>query len=634
LSPDRPAQRYLAFLVIFVTGAGLGLAAWNFIKLPFENPWKIVGPLTLIHYNPSNTIIRFGLVVLLPSVLLLALGFLNIRGVGNLLYGGPRMPGFEPVRPERKSLRLFLALLLLFVALLVALNFPTMPADTTKMDTFHEGESLGPAVSYAKGEVPYKDFVFVHGPYEDPIRAVVAFKLFGRSIASVRTLQAINKVIAFLLLAFMLLKIFEGDYLYSFMALLLLVYLGGSLAGPFARMYTLMYFPQRDMTTFAFIIVVIYIADYIRRAVADRKRLFLLGALFSFVPVVSFAYSIDRGFYNGAAYAILLVLLFLFFFNVKGSRIVFLVSTAVGLFLGTIVLGWALRWDYSAFIRFAVLQMPKFKELMDGKLYPIWTRFGFTAVILIAINTMWVASRFLREWRDSGRKFIKGTHSFLSNYLLEFALLLISIFAFRSALGRSEFGHIAYSVSFTYVLSIVIVLKYYLSHWVKSLNARKVFIVVVAIILAVVCVDCVYRGKAKGLLTTNFPTRRHLSDAFFIPEIYQPTISFFKKNLSGDESFVTMTNEASWYYFVDKPSPTRFPVAWFAAPVPYQEEFVRQLKKGNVKYVLYRDISDARDMDGITAEKRLPIIFDYIHKNYRFLTNLYRSEIWVRRNPR
>jgi hypothetical protein len=45
-----------------------------------------------------------------------------------------------------------------------------------------------------------------------------------------------------------------------------------------------------------------------------------------------------------------------------------------------------------------------------------------------------------------------------------------------------------------------------------------------------------------------------------------------------------MTSEGSWYYFIEKACPTRFPVVWFASTTFYQEEIVSDLKNNNVKY--------------------------------------------------
>lgn len=82
------------------------------------------------------------------------------------------------------------------------------------------------------------------------------------------------------------------------------------------------------------------------------------------------------------------------------------------------------------------------------------------------------------------------------------------------------------------------------------------------------------------LIKKNFPFG--IEDSKWIPADYKRTIAFLKNNIGENEDFLSMTNEAIWYYFIDRPSPVRFPVIWFAAPDFYQNEVVEDLKGKNV----------------------------------------------------
>ena len=109
-----------------------------------------------------------------------------------------------------------------------------------------------------------------------------------------------------------------------------------------------------------------------------------------------------------------------------------------------------------------------------------------------------------------------------------------------------------------------------------------------------------------------------IPDREFIPRNYIETISFLRKSLDENEGFFTMTSEASWYYFISKPCPTRFPVVWFAMPYFYQNEIVDDLRKRNVKFILYRNVHWANEIDGFSNEIRLPIVVEYIKQKYVF----------------
>ena len=122
------------------------------------------------------------------------------------------------------------------------------------------------------------------------------------------------------------------------------------------------------------------------------------------------------------------------------------------------------------------------------------------------------------------------------------------------------------------------------------------------------------------------------SDDFFIPDNYKGTINFLRVNLEADESFFTLTSEASWYYFIDKPCPTRFQVVWFAMPLFYQNEVVDDLKSGKVKYIILRNNHWANKIDGFDNEVRLPVVISYIKQNYIFYKRIDDNEIWIKKS--
>ena len=44
--------KYLILIAIFSAGITLGYFFWDKITLPFKNPWDVLGPLTIMKYNP------------------------------------------------------------------------------------------------------------------------------------------------------------------------------------------------------------------------------------------------------------------------------------------------------------------------------------------------------------------------------------------------------------------------------------------------------------------------------------------------------------------------------------------------------------------------------------------------------
>jgi hypothetical protein len=149
----------------------------------------------------------------------------------------------------------------------------------------------------------------------------------------------------------------------------------------------------------------------------------------------------------------------------------------------------------------------------------------------------------------------------------------------------------------------------------------------IALIVVLLSVFCVYRVAGKNVLFQEFPAS--VKDSQLIPDNYKETIAYLKENLGPDDQFVTMTNEISWYYFLDKLCPVRFPMAIMAAPDFYQAQFVDGLKKGHIKFILYRNKSWFSSIDGISTVDRLPIVFRYIDEHFRPFAVIDDQELWV-----
>ncbi len=611
--------KYLFLAVIFIAGITIALLVSDKIALPFHNPWGVVGLLTVEQYNPANDILKFLVIITLPS-LILAAGFIPFNRYlrfGNIIRGNGVSGGFS-FKNAFPGKKLLVILSIIFV-IIIPLNIQTYHSCGETVDTFHEGESMGTAISYLAGDIPYKETIFVHGLFADPLRSVLAFRLFGRSIGAVRTLQSIIKLISFILLFLVLLKLFRNNYLYAtgtFFILTVAIFLKFLLILP------------RDITTFLFIYLFLSLYETLEiKSNFSRIRFIILTFLFSFVPFASFAYSIDRGFYLSAAYLLFTPMLIVLYHR-KGLTKQFISSSVFGIVSAILLTGYLLKWDFADFFNFTFLIMPKYKELMDGMVYPFYDPKFLFPVSLIALNLFWIVYTFLNAL-IKGDRIIVSVREYIEHHLIEIFLFVISVFFFRSALGRSAWEHIAYSSTAIYILSVYIVIKYYLHPFFtdKGKFIKPIFIFT-TITLSAIIITGSYRIHKNRLIATNFPC--HTDDSEFIPDNYKKTIVFLNNNLDDDESFFTMTSEAMWYYFINKPSPTAFPVIWFAMPDFYQKMVVDELKSGNVKIILYKNDFWTNAIDDFTNQERLPLIDSYIRTNYSFLKKIDDNELWIK----
>jgi hypothetical protein len=615
--------KYVFLLIVFIVGITTGLCLWDSIVLPFHNPWDVLGNLTVIQFNPLNNIARFIILVWAPSLLLLLFYFFHTKNNSWILERSS-FRGFSSISTKSPARgRGWFAVILVLFSLIIGLNI----VGSRTFDSFHDGESLGTGISYLAGGVPYRDFIFCHGVFQDPMRSTFAFAVFGKSIGAFKTLESITKLLSFVLLIVFLLQNFKSNYVFIFISVILLFLVK---VGFFLSVF-IPEIPQsfttintsRDITLYAFLITIPIVQSAINNQKISSAKLIITLFFFSFIPLASFGYSIDRGFYLFAAYLIISPFVYILFFHRSAYRVHFLLSSFTGLLVALGVLSLIFQGEFKHFFEYTFLIMPKYKELLDGKVYPIFNPRYLAICVLIAANTFWLVYKFIQELHLNSNQVVLSLKLFSQKHFCEICLLILSILFFRSALGRADWGHVLYSSHLTYILSISILFKNYFYNYAT----KKWLMYTTAVGVLVVSSFYIFRAHQNKLISVAFPLKS--VDADFIPTNYSSTISYLKNNLGREDDFLTMTSEASWYYFIDKPCPTRFPVLWFASPYFYQEEVIEDLENKNVKFVLYRNNLSSNAIDGFDNEERFPVIISYLKQNYSFHTKIDDNEIWI-----
>lgn len=621
---ESASRTGIVLFAVLLAGLVTGILLWPQISLPFSNPLNIVGPLTVRQYNPLNNIVRFGLVLLLPSLLLLV----AVVVYRPLRRAPEREEQEESVRPPGRRQGLYR------IALVVsAVLFVIGTANNNTLDTFHEGETLGMAVCYEHGMVPYRDFLFVHGLYQDPLRAVLAFDLFGRSISSVRMLDTIHRIVFTGMLVGLLLYLYRGNARNALLALLFLFFAILGLEIAFRLDSDSSYsifspsFPSRDMTTLALILLFVMLYRMGKSGTAGNGRILLTSFVFSLIPGLAFAYSIDRGFYLTAAWCAAVVLLAVAMFRQAGRRS-FLAGAAAGMAAGILVLVAVLGEGTAAFVRFVFLDMPRYKELFDGYIYPVAKPAFVLPVLIFSVLLFRLTLKGVRTL--SGRRTGAAIQEFLRDNGIGIFLFLLALLFFRSALGRAEWGHLGYSLPPLLLLLSWLGLTRGVPYLEKRFpRSRPVFS---AAALAGAVLFWLGSGAqiiSDGLLAHVFPAGR--PDTAYLPDGYSAAAVQMNRYLPPDATLATLTSEAVWYYLLDRPCPVRFPVVWFAAPVMYQRRMIDELDQGQVMYLLYRNDHWANKMDGIDNATRLPVLMAYIDSHYSYDTTIAGQELWKRR---
>lgn len=622
----RIVRKYVLLSVFFIVASAAAAAAWNHVSLPFSNPWNVAGKLSETGFNPLNNSLRFAFLLFSP-ILLLALGYLlDIGNFNNICFGSNRrivdffvpeeIDETEEAVARAKARKKYLFWVLVLAAAFSALFIPT-DRSSGKFDIFHEGESLGTAMSYISGKAPYRDFIFAHGAYQDPLRSAAAFSLFGTSVGAARSLESAVKLAAFALLMAFLIRIFKRNMLESFVAYAALFIAMASVP------QALIVIP-RDVTLFAFLGAAAALQDFISGENESGPGLTAAAFLFVFIPLASLGYSVDRGVYLTITCLLAIVPTYIFFIRKSRFRANFLLGAAAAVVFAALFLGVIMRWQFAEFLRFTFAVLPRYADLMSGLEYPIAKPAHLLSCLIVTFNAFWFFTQFLKTLYGRSGRFALSCAIFLKNNFLELCALCLSVLAFKNALCRPDWWHVSYSLPLAAVLLLHIALRYYLSNIVN--HHKYIFAIIFALPLALITWPGIV--LIDHTLASNFEL--YVDDSEFTPPNYAATLDYLRRNMSPHDEFFTMTSEAAWYYFLKKPCPTRFPVVWFAGPDFYQRALADELARSKVKFILYKNSFWTNAIDGISNERRLPIVYSHIRKNYSFHRKIDDNEIWIR----
>ena len=623
---------------IFLLGYWGVWLIWDGLKLPFTDPNGIISYLPLMHYNPSDNIFRFLAAILIPPAACLAYWIFTEAKLWQKI---------ERLRYLKNTAALFLIGGCLVLALAMGITQgSTNPANNpvgeyggpyshAVVDTFHEGETLGPAISYEQKDLkPYKNFVIIHGVFQDPLRSVIAFKLFGKSIGAERAFSVILLMLTFVLYYVLLLVLFKRNLIKAAAGLgILALLLMPALTLPTISNYLIgVQMPFRDIATILFFILAVVGCRY---ALSKRKwALSITSLLIGFLVVVGYANSIDRAFYITALSALWLVMIFVLTKPKDFLKQTFL-PFVVGCLLGLPILGLALKWAFGPFLTY-LITMGHYKDYLDAEIFtkptPAQTVVLLVIGIGIAIGGFWL----IKTLREANFKKGDNRHNLttlkevlaqaVSSYHTYIIIFVAGVIYMRSAIGRADVGHFAYSVQWLYLFLVYLGIELLFSRYRKYKRALG-FITV--LIFSFVVLFYVVQVKHIDVANDTFPI--HLSDKLLVPLDYQQTANYLKANLHGQDTFVSLTSEGIWYYLVDKASPITYPIIWYAYTHPERQLIANQIQNNSHIKFIVTNTNWTSDFDFVPNPVRFPEVYKVLDQLYVPYKGFGQQTIWIRK---
>jgi hypothetical protein len=532
------------------------------------------------------------------------------------------------VRPMSARAARNLSTFLIIPALIYLFSYASTAQLSQWIDLFHRGESIGPASDYLRGKVPFRDVFALHGMLEDGQLDAWLMQLFGRSL-DVAVMRSV------VLGSFLGVAIwFLGLAVFRSVPLAMLCVAMGSWTTA-----------ENNRTVFQVAAVALF-----WHALQRRSRAAAIGS--GVFAGIALFFSYEIGLYTIAGALATSLLLWIASRRVTWDGLAparaaafFAFGTALGATPFVVYLALRGALDDFAIASFvtipgiidAVWSLP-FPDLVstfrrDLNLHTLadfvlWEKFHLIlSPLTIAIAAIYSIDRWVRRRTD----------------VLDFALLVLTIFATvaqRTAFGRASFRHqyfAAFLIGPLLVLLAVLLVRALRELWREGGQGTRAFVVsLAAMIVPVIAVlfwipDLVngrlhefIRYSGRILRVDREPQAEEVQ--WRITDVSNGIRELTKRG----EPIFDFSNQPAFYFFADRPNPTRFYQVPILSPREFQAETIRALERTKPKVVIRRSPELFDQFDGVTNDLRAQAVSKYLDDTYRFYRSVRGVELWTR----
>jgi hypothetical protein len=522
-----------------------------------------------------------------------------------------------------------LAAWLVIPALIYCLSYASTAQLSQWIDLFHRGESIGPASDYLRGKIPYRDVFVLHGMLEDGQLDAWLMQLFGRS-AAVSVAQSV------VLGGFLALSLwYLGIVLFESLPLALLVVAMGA------------WTTAENNRTFFQVAAVAFFWHGLKR---NNRPSMLAAGVFSGLALF---FSYEIGLYSILGGLAAIGLLAVARRRVEGSLLpvraaaLFFV-TGIVITAAPFLLFLALHGAAGDFFETSFVTLPRVIDAVWSLPFPdlvstfrnnlnlhtlsdfiLYEKFHLIiSPLTIAIAAAFCIQRWIRRRAD----------------LTDHALLVVTVFAAlaqRTAFGRAEFRHqyfAAFLLGPMLVLLAVILTRRLRRIWSDGDGAARAFIVAVIVaalpLMAIlfwvpdlinVRIDDFCRYQARVMRVFRDAAADEVNDRI------RAVVAHVQSVTQWNEPMFDFSNQPAFYFFCDRPNPTRFYQVPILSPPRFQAETIRSLERSRPKVVLRTSPEGFDAFDSVPNTLRAQAVAAYLDDCYQFYRNARGVEVWKRK---
>jgi hypothetical protein len=513
----------------------------------------------------------------------------------------------------------------LIPALIYAVSYASTSHLSQWIDLFHRGEAVGPASDYLRGKVPYRDVFVLHGLLEDGLLDAWLMQLFGRSI----DVAILRPVVLASLLAPLLWYL--GIAIFDSIPLALLCVAMGS------------WTTAENNRTF------LQVAAVALFWIALRRRSKLAAVLSGVLGGIALFHSYEIGLYTiaGALAASIAIGVLTTRIAWSGLRplhaaLFFLVGVAIG--AAPFVLFLAAKGALDDFFFTSFVVIPRIIDAIWSLPFPdlvstfrrnltlhtladfvLWEKFHLIlSPLVIVVSAIYCIGRWLQRKSD----------------MLDHALAVLAVFALiaqRTAFGRAEFRHqyfAAFLIGPMLVILAIFCTRALRGVWRESAVVAALLVAILIPMIAVLFwipdlvnarINDVVRYQARVLRVDRDEAAEAVS--WRIKDV----TGEIRKLVPKGQPIFDFSNQPAFYFFADRPNPTRFYQVPILSPRAFQRETIAALERAKPRVVIRKSPDGFDQFDGVTNDLRAQAVSAYLDDCYAFHRSLRGVELWTRK---
>ena len=594
-------KNILPFILIFLSVV-VATLLWNYISIPYNPEKQILGDSYLKNlHNPLNDILRFIFFLSLP---VLTLAFYYQLKEKNIFTNFKKIIFFNynnfNYSNEKKVINFFSYIILFFLLLeFFSLNFLGYNFD---VDFFHEGMWLTASQNLKINQGYWSSSYIVRGLFGD-FYPYFLWNTFG--VESVGVTRFFQLVIIFLNKLLLLMIARNISLIVNLKKEIQIIYfLFLSITFLSFQGYGSPIFLTRSFLLLLFILIFLKFLD-------NYKSGLIYIPIIGFFSSASFFWYIDIGFYIN----IFIFILFLFFLIKFELKNILVLSISI-------ILGWLFFYlvipkeEFSEFLNNSYLIFSTLNYI-HGLIFPtpfISLDARSTRALLIFLITALLITKAISKNIEE-KEFIF--------FISLFFLILISCLYFNYGLSRSDSSHIKVAQGFIYIPFFSILFFYILKNLNFNVNKsvlnkfKKFKVGILLLIVVLIFIEKKYEDKKIIYLTTSFNSIKELislEDKNYLSKDYQEFIQYYADISKSDNCITIFTNEIAIYYFLKKPSCSKYFNMWTATPNEIQSKMIKDFKSNRPKFILYESEKDIFKI----SQERLLLVNAFILENYVF----------------